>query len=320
MRCKSARSLAVCLVVLAVASPAVAGEGRWAATPEMQTKRSEVAAAILDGHLYVAGGIAQFGSTDAFEAYDLREKRWRQLAPLPEALHHAALAASGSRLILTGGYAGMGFTPDQRATFAYDPGRNQWSPLADMPGPRAAHAMVALDGMLYVVGGRGPNSEEVWRFDPTSDQWSIGPNPLQTPREHLAVAALAGRIYVVGGRDSANRSLRRVEIYDPATSGWSRTADLTRARSGFTAGVLRGRLHAAGGEDLNAGTTTATHEVFDPTKGLWLPAPPMPEARHGIASAVSDGRWFIAAGAAKAGMWSMISLRSDVFVFTPGDE
>ncbi len=192
MRCKSARSLAVCLVVLAVASPAVAGEGRWAATPEMQTKRSEVAAAILDGHLYVAGGIAQFGSTDAFEAYDLRAKRWRQLAPLPEALHHAALAASGGRLILTGGYAGMGFTPDQRATFAYDPGRNQWSPLADMPGPRAAHAMVALDGMLYALDRQ--SGAVLWNFDTARDFDTL----LDESTRGGGIAGKAGPMYANG--------------------------------------------------------------------------------------------------------------------------
>ena len=52
----------------------------------MPTARSELAAAALDGRIYVAGGIAQWGTTAAFEAYDPATDRWEELPPLPEAV------------------------------------------------------------------------------------------------------------------------------------------------------------------------------------------------------------------------------------------
>jgi hypothetical protein len=52
-----------------------------------------MAAAALDGWIYVAGGIAQWGTTAAFEAFDPARNRWEKLPPLPEAAHHLGAAA-----------------------------------------------------------------------------------------------------------------------------------------------------------------------------------------------------------------------------------
>ena len=64
----------------------------------MPTARSELAAAALDGRIYAAGGIAQWGTTAAFEAYDPAMDRWEELPPLPEAVHHLAAAATNERI------------------------------------------------------------------------------------------------------------------------------------------------------------------------------------------------------------------------------
>ena len=31
--------------------------------------------------------------------------------------------------------------------------------------------MAAIEGRLYVVGGVGPASEEIWVYDPATDSW-----------------------------------------------------------------------------------------------------------------------------------------------------
>src|SRR5918994_2227304 len=76
----------------------------WTRAAPMPTSRSELAAAALDGRIYVAGGIAQWGTTTAFEAYDPAIDRWEELPPLPEAVHHLAAAATNVRIYVTGGY------------------------------------------------------------------------------------------------------------------------------------------------------------------------------------------------------------------------
>ena len=49
----------------------------------MPTSRSELAAAALAGRIYVAGGIAQWGNTAAFAAYDPATDRWEELRLCP---------------------------------------------------------------------------------------------------------------------------------------------------------------------------------------------------------------------------------------------
>ena len=106
----------------------------WARAAPMPTSRSELAAAALAGRIYVAGGIAQWGTTAAFEAYDPATDRWEELPPLPEAVHHLAAAATES------GFMSLAATPicysarSQSAPGHTTPGRG------DGPGLRICRA------------------------------------------------------------------------------------------------------------------------------------------------------------------------------------
>ncbi len=58
------------------------------------------------GQIYVAAGVAQWGTTAAFEAYDPPTDCWEKLPPLPEAVHHLAAAARQWYVIGGGARAG----------------------------------------------------------------------------------------------------------------------------------------------------------------------------------------------------------------------
>ncbi|MFQ6019006.1 MAG: Kelch repeat-containing protein, partial [Kiloniellaceae bacterium] len=149
------------LFAAAWARPGLAG-GAWTAAAAMPTARSELAAAALDGRIYVAGGLATFGGTKVFEVYDPAADRWDRLAQLPRSLHHFGMAAARGRIYLTGGYSGLSFSADSAEAWAYDPAGDDWTRLPDMPAPRAAHGMVNLGDKLYVVGGVGPHATALW--------------------------------------------------------------------------------------------------------------------------------------------------------------
>ena len=247
----------------------------WARAAPMPTSRSELAAAALAGRIYVAGGIAQLGTTAAFEAFDPATDHWEELPPLPEAVHHLAAAATDKRVYVTGGYTNLLFSEITKRAWAYDPGARRWIGIADLPGPRAAHGMAAIEGRLYVVGGVGPDSEEIWVYDPATDRWEAAPAPLPTPREHLTVTVLDGKIYAIGGRWEDRGNLAALEIFDPATGTWTRGPDLPTPRSGLTAGVLNGHIHVTGGESLSLGRTFGEHEAYDPTTAKHGPRSPV---------------------------------------------
>ena len=60
--------------------------GSWSAGTPLPAPRSEVATAVLDGRIYVAGGFGEPGGQilDSFVAYDPATDAWTDLAPLPE--------------------------------------------------------------------------------------------------------------------------------------------------------------------------------------------------------------------------------------------
>ena len=315
------RALHACLLLLqplwGCAAAQDATQGPWTRAAPMPTARSELAATALEGRIYVAGGIAQLGTTAAFEAYDVATDRWKELPPLPEAVHHLAAATTDKRVYVTGGYTNLLFSEITKRAWAYDPGARRWSGIADLPGPRAAHGMAAIEGRLYVVGGVGPASEEIWVYDPATDSWEAAPAPLPTQREHLAVTVLDDKLYAVGGRWGDAGNLAALEIYDRAAGTWTRGPDLPTPRSGLTAGVLDGHIHVTGGESLSQGRTFGEHEAYDPTTATWTPLASLPMPRHGLASAVVSGRWYVIGGGSRAGALTFISLSDLVDVF-PG--
>jgi N-acetylneuraminic acid mutarotase len=309
--------IAAVLMIIGLGHPMT--QSGWTAATPMPLARSELNAAVANDRLYVAGGIAQFGATPAFQVYDPADDSWRSLAPMPEPRHHFGMAALDGRIYVSGGYRDLPFGADtaRAEVWAYDVETDRWSEMADLPAPRAAHAMVAMHGGLFVVGGVGPEPATVFTYDFEVERWSNLATPLPTLREHLTAVARDGRIYVIGGRWSGQGNLAAVEIFDPAAGTWSAGADMSTRRGGLTASVLGGRIHVTGGEDLDTGDTYAAHEVYDPAADRWATEAPMPTARHGLASGVIGGRWYVVGGGEQAGARTFLSLSDAVEVFQP---
>lgn len=304
--------------ICAAAELPVTFEGAWHAGAEMPTPRSEIAAAVLDGKIYVAGGLARSVggniTTPAFEVYDIEDNSWSEAAPLPIALHHTSIAAYDGAIYLAGGYTDLSFTPTDRA-WRYDPEADVWSEIAPLPSPNGAHMLVALNDYLYLVGGT-PAGDTLWRYDPAADAWEDDLAPLPTPREHLGAAALGNFLYVAGGRWNGNTSA--LERYDPAEDAWETLDPMPTARGGFSIAGLDGRIYAAGGEDfVGAGCTFNRAEVYDPETDRWERLPDMPTPRHGITSVAVDGRWYVIGGATGAGAATFLTATGLIEIFTP---
>jgi N-acetylneuraminic acid mutarotase len=137
---------------------------RWSNGPPMTEARALAGAAILDGKLYVAGGTTgdswwldgRFAIT-SMEMYDPVTNTWSQRAPLPVG-GPVQLAAANTTLYAfewgDGTAWGTGWREvlKKSRVYAYDPGADSWSRLADAPallGP----AVAAVNGRLYVFGG-----------------------------------------------------------------------------------------------------------------------------------------------------------------------
>jgi Kelch motif protein len=56
--------------------------------------------------------------------------------------------AALSRIYVSGGYTDLLFSKTTSRAWAYDPRARIWDRIADLPAPRAAHGMAAIDGKL----------------------------------------------------------------------------------------------------------------------------------------------------------------------------
>lgn len=105
------------------------------------------AAAVLDGKLYVAGGVGQGGSAvTALDVYDPATNTWRTLAPLPRGGAVSGAGLSGGLYVVVQGFNGT--SPDHRL-YAYNRATNRWNAKA-APTFFGSVTRVARDG-----GGSG---------------------------------------------------------------------------------------------------------------------------------------------------------------------
>lgn len=199
-------------------------------------------------------------------------------------------------------YAISGFATNRVGI--YDIATNSWTtgmPLPDDTGYnlRQYFGTAVVSGKIYVIGGdtggTGPRDTN-YIYDPVADTWSSGAS-LPSPRWANAAVALNGKIYSIGGYDGT-KSLKEVQVYDPANNGagWTATTDLPQALSGVAAGVIDNKIYIAGGNDGNGNTSTAAY-VFDPgNPGAWSPVANMPVRGNG-SSVVLNQKLFIIGGA-----------------------
>lgn len=298
------------LIALPVFTEALQPEsdrGVWRTAAPMPTKRTEVAAAALDGKIYVVGGfekpslgnVMSFAITRSVEVYDPTTDRWTSKAPLPVGLHHVGIGVVHGRLYVVGGYSksGLSVWNPVATVYAYDPATDSWMERASMPTARGALSVTEHDGKVYAIGGydRKGNNAQVEVYDPERNVWTTAA-PLPTPRDHLAAATVAGKIYAIGGRVNGDYSqnLAVVEMYDPVIDRWARVADLPTARSGITAATVGDRIYVLGGEGATG--TFNENEAYDPARDTWESLAPMPTARHGLGSAVVQGRIYVISG------------------------
>lgn len=300
------------LFVIALTTPTQSAQleqdqGTWSTAAPMPTKRTEVAAAAVDGKIYVVGGFEKpsfgnmmnFAITPSVEMYDPVTDRWTSKAPVPVGLHHVGIGVVDRRLYVIGGYtkSGLSVWNPVATVYAYDPATDRWTERASMPTARGALSVTEHEGKLYAIGGydRKTNTSAVEVYDPGRNVWTTRAS-LPTPRDHLATTTVAGKVYAIGGRIDGDysRNLAVVERYDPPTDRWTRVSNLPTARSGITTAVAEGIIYVMGGEGSDG--TFNQNEAYDPVGDRWQGMAPLPTARHGLGSAVIQGRIYVISG------------------------
>lgn len=291
------------VIALTLLAPAViaaqAQAPEWQKGAPLPDKRTEVAAAVVNGEIAVVGGFLPDGSSsNRVDLYSPARDSWRRLPNLPVGVNHSMAAGYRGRLYVVGGYVARG----QALRGAYMLDRGRWRALPRPPEERAAGGAAIVADKLYVAGGVGPGglAKRMLVLDLKRGRWSTAPSP--TAREHLAVTAHGGKVYAVAGRTAGidtNNAL--LESYTPGSRGWTRLAPVPDSRGGTGAATLGGEIVSVGGEEPEG--TIRTVYAYTVASKRWRRLDDLPTPRHGLGVTALGGRVYAIAGGEKPGLF-----------------
>ena len=198
---------------------------RWVARAPMPdgTDRGGSGVAVVDGIIYVAGGLrpdAAGGPTAMFSAYDPVADAWTELPQMPTARHHLAAAAVDGIIYAVGGRV-FGFDTPVDDVEAYDTATGEWTERAPLPRPRGGLSVAAVGGCVYAIGGEGnPDAPDGMFadndvYDPATDRWQpVAPMPMARHGTHAAV--IDDWIFIPGGGESQGQdAVHHLQVFVP---------------------------------------------------------------------------------------------------------
>jgi N-acetylneuraminic acid mutarotase len=198
------------------------GTGGWTLKQELPLNIGHHVSGVIDGKLYVAGGNHKSASGAAKASgsyvYDPATDVWDPIAPMNSTINQDVLTSGiwqASSCVLDGklyAFGGYRFIDDNQSVATsemYDPEKDVWTDLAEMPFPVSHHASVVYKDKIYLFGGTTESSygggtlkpsNRVFEYDPGADSWQeMEPMP-------FAMALWEGHrmdnyLYLVGGDD-----------------------------------------------------------------------------------------------------------------------
>lgn len=315
------RSL-IASVVATAALPKIAiadTSPRWQRRADMPWATQEVYCAVLDGRIYVAGGLIRdrlhTRINDRVGVYEPATDTWSEAARLPQPRHHPMLATAKGHVWAFGGYDRREGGEWTSMTDVWVLDGDLWRPVGQMPQPLAETVGVTVNDRIHLIGGRSPSVEKngQWNdqadvtshlvFDASEGVWETG-RPAPEARNSAAASVHAGHIYVAGGRMvEGGRGTGRLDRYDPASDRWDTLSPIPASESGHQVGgglamaTVGDRLVAFGGEWLArpGGVFTETW-IYEIASDRWTRGPDMGVPRHGLAGTSVDGVVYALAG------------------------
>ncbi|MDT5337786.1 MAG: hypothetical protein QOD90_3291, partial [Mycobacterium sp.] len=154
---------------------------QWRSLPDAQTARLMTAWTVLDGKIWIIGGLQAGNTLKTVESFDPQTGAWQSQPSLPIPLHHATAATYRGQVVVIGG-ASDNLANASNKVFALR--GDSWAELPSLGHARAGAAAAAVGDTLVVVGGQNakqivPQTEV---FD--GESWTQAAD-LPTPREHL---------------------------------------------------------------------------------------------------------------------------------------
>lgn len=278
------------------------------------TNRHENALAAAEDKLILLGG----RGIKPVESFDLKTKKWSQLAESPLEMHHFQAVTFNNEVwvlgAFTGGYPHETPIPD---IHIFNPAKNEWRVGPQIPADRrrGAAGVFVYKGKIYIVCGIQDghwDGHVAWmdEYDPKKNQWKKLPDAPHV-RDHVQAVVVDDKIIVAGGRRSTarigqvlNTTEAAVDVYDFKTGKWTtlpESSNLPTLRAGNASVVVDNKVIVIGGE---SGEQVPAHnevEALNVKDMKWETLSPLNQGRHGTGAVVVNGKIYIVAGSGNRG-------------------
>ena len=241
----------------------------------MTAPRSGHTATLLtSGKVLIAGGANGIADASA-ELYDPTTSAFTATGSMTEARigHTATLLNDSARSVLIVGSVDM-------TAELYNPAKGTFTATGSMHHARTSPTATLLSssgpnaGKVLIVGGNATSGDLVAElYDPGTLTFTDTGSTTIVRSGHtatlLTARPLAGQVLIAGGSAGGSASAS-AELYNPATGMFTRTGDMTAARTGHTATALGAQDGAQNGDVLIVGTEGSA-DLYDPSKGTFAP-------------------------------------------------
>ncbi len=265
---------------------------RWTAKPPIPTGRVFHVAAVVNNSagqpvLYAIGGRDQKDQpVAAVEAFNYVTNSWRTRKATGGPVESNGVGVIGGKLYMSGGLTdhGEGLEADN-TLLSYDPVRDAFTLLANMPRHAYDGVTGVIGGKLYVVLGFCSDcthfiDRRLYRYDPATNTWNT--SLAWSPHPHVlgAGGVIKGKFYVAGGFDVNGFPTTNLDGYDPVTNTWKTLAPLPFELTDAAGAVLQDQLYLIG-----SGHSGRSVLAYNPVTNTWKEKNALPTGRLNPAAA-----------------------------------
>jgi N-acetylneuraminic acid mutarotase len=216
---------------------------RWYRGPDLPTPvRDAVTGVSHDRYIYVIGGLAKDGPTNAVQIYDAQDQHWLQAVSFPgtPVFGHAGAVLADAIIYVDGAKRNVpgnkpGYVPSDECWIGkldkHDPRKIQWRQLPPHPGP--ARYRIAAGGSeremkAYFAGGSeavydysgigldgkpAEPSPMVFAYNLRSNSWETVRQNIPNPTmDHRGLIVTSDALIVVGGMASGPRTVTNTVV------------------------------------------------------------------------------------------------------------
>jgi photosystem II stability/assembly factor-like uncharacterized protein/N-acetylneuraminic acid mutarotase len=252
----------------------------WSNGTNMLQPRAEFASCVLNGGIYVFGGLTSFSNvTDNVEFYN--GKDWSSKGTIANSklpIHDMDGAVIDNSFYIFGGVQNTSGSIEYDTIIRKFTPPSSWESLGALSSfnnhftPRSGYKCVAVGDTIFIIGGAHAYTfdsaanyyNDVWKFIPSRDTLIKG-NSLNIKRADFAAGALNGKIYIAGGvNDSIKSPTNTMEVYDPGTGLWSLCANSPSGILSPASTVLNDNLYILGGDSSHINYKKCYGKYFPP--------------------------------------------------------